>query len=62
MTSTADPAPPVFAGVRTRLVRRLGEPAPMVCGIVNVTPDSFFDGGRFQDPSQAVEYACTLRR
>lgn len=60
MTSTADPASPVFAGVRDRLVRRLGEPAVLVCGIVNVTPNSFFDGGRFQDPFQAVEYARTL--
>jgi hypothetical protein len=33
MTSTAEPAPPVFAGVRDRLVRRLGDASPMVCGI-----------------------------
>jgi dihydropteroate synthase len=25
-----------------------------VMGILNVTPDSFFDGGRYQDPEQAV--------
>ena len=60
MTSTADPAPPVFAGVRDRLVRRLGEPAAMVCGIVNVTPDSFYDGGRYQDPARAVDHGHTL--
>lgn len=30
-------------------------PAPfLVAGIVNVTPDSFFDGGRFLDPQAAV--------
>ncbi len=32
----------------------------MVMGIVNVTPDSFSDGGRFSDPSRAVEHALTL--
>ena len=29
-------------------------------GIVNVTPDSFSDGGRFNDPGRAVEHAFTL--
>jgi len=60
MTPTADPPPPVFAGARDRLVRRLGEPAVLVCGIVNVTPDSFYDGGRYQDPARAVDHGHTL--
>lgn len=30
---------------------------PRIMGIVNVTPDSFSDGGIFFDPSSAVEYA-----
>lgn len=31
-------------------------PAPfLVAGIVNVTPDSFFDGGRYLDPAAAVD-------
>jgi dihydropteroate synthase len=30
---------------------------PLVMGIVNVTPDSFSDGGRFLDPARAVEQA-----
>ena len=29
-------------------------------GIVNVTPDSFSDGGRFNDPGRAVEHAFML--
>jgi dihydropteroate synthase len=29
-------------------------------GIVNVTPDSFFDGGRFLDPEAAVAHAVRL--
>jgi dihydropteroate synthase len=33
---------------------------PLVMGILNVTPDSFSDGGRFHDPSEAVEQALRL--
>lgn len=32
----------------------------MVMGIVNVTPDSFSDGGRFLDPAAAVDHALQL--
>jgi len=32
----------------------------LVMGIVNVTPDSFSDGGRFEGPDDAVEHACVL--
>ncbi|HET6576316.1 MAG TPA: dihydropteroate synthase [Fimbriiglobus sp.] len=35
-------------------------PRPLVMGIVNVTPDSFSDGGRFFDPSAAVEHGLRL--
>jgi len=35
-------------------------PRPLVMGIVNVTPDSFSDGGRFFDPDIAVEHALRL--
>jgi dihydropteroate synthase len=30
-------------------------PAPALMGVVNVTPDSFSDGGRFLDPALAIE-------
>ena len=33
---------------------------PLVMGIVNVTPDSFSDGGRFADPGVAVDHALSL--
>jgi dihydropteroate synthase len=33
---------------------------PLVMGIVNVTPDSFSDGGRFLDPERAVEHGRRL--
>jgi dihydropteroate synthase len=32
----------------------------LVMGIVNVTPDSFFDGGRFQDAQAAVAHSLQL--
>lgn len=31
-----------------------------ICGIVNVTADSFSDGGRYLDPQQAVEHGLRL--
>ena len=34
---------------------------PLVMGIVNVTPDSFSDGGRFLDQPRALEHARRLR-
>jgi len=34
---------------------------PLVMGIVNVTPDSFSDGGCFFSPEQAIEHGLSLR-
>jgi dihydropteroate synthase len=34
----------------------------LVMGIVNVTPDSFSDGGRFLDPERAIEHGLLLAR
>jgi dihydropteroate synthase len=34
---------------------------PLVMGIVNVTPDSFSDGGRYLDAAHALEHARRLR-
>jgi len=34
---------------------------PKVLGIVNVTADSFSDGGRFLDPAQAIAHGLRLR-
>ena len=33
---------------------------PLVMGILNVTPDSFFDGGKHNTPDAAYEHAVTL--
>jgi dihydropteroate synthase len=35
-------------------------PPPRLMGIVNVTPDSFSDGGRWADPETAIEHGCRL--
>lgn len=34
----------------------------LLMGVVNVTPDSFFDGGRYLNPQAAVEHAVELVR
>jgi dihydropteroate synthase len=34
----------------------------LVMGVLNVTPDSFSDGGRFLDPQRAVEHALEMER
>jgi dihydropteroate synthase len=44
--------------LRTRLLE-LGR-RTMVMGIINITPDSFSDGGRFLDPESAIARALTL--
>ncbi|MFD2233181.1 dihydropteroate synthase [Phaeospirillum tilakii] len=36
--------------------------APLVMGIVNVTPDSFSDGGDFVDPDAAIAHGLALAR
>jgi dihydropteroate synthase len=35
-------------------------PGPAVVGILNITPDSFSDGGEFLDPGAAAEHAATM--
>ena len=56
MATAADPAPIWrLAGGRT-----LSCLAPVMAGIVNVTPDSFFDGGRLPDAAAAVAHGARL--
>jgi dihydropteroate synthase len=43
-----------------RLVKLLGAPAPWLMGVVNVTPDSFSDGGRHLAPDAAVAHGRRL--
>ena len=39
---------------------RLPGPTPLVMGVLNVTPDSFSDGGRFLDPADAIAHGEEL--
>jgi dihydropteroate synthase len=47
-------------GTRDRLLRRMAQQGPLVCGIVNATPDSFSDGGRYVDPAAAIDDGLAL--
>src|SRR5271169_22196 len=38
----------------------LAKGRPLVMGVLNVTPDSFSDGGRFLDPAAAIAQARRL--
>ncbi len=40
--------------------RRIPLDPPVIVGIINVTPDSFSDGGRFASPEAAVEHGVRL--
>jgi dihydropteroate synthase len=48
--------PPEWKLPRSRLERG----RTLVMGVVNVTPDSFSDGGRFFEPAKAVQHALLL--
>ena len=56
MQGVSDTVPANQAENRT-LARLLAVRRPAVMGILNVTPDSFSDGGRFFDPGSALEQA-----
>ena len=47
----------VFGGTRAALEKRR---RPLIAGILNVTPDSFSDGGRFASPGAAVDAALRM--
>lgn len=43
-----------------KLQTLLSEKRPLVMGILNTTPDSFSDGGKFNDVSRAVDHALQM--
>jgi dihydropteroate synthase len=59
MTSSASSLPPVAASLRCG-PRRLDLRAPVVMGVLNVTPDSFSDGGRHANVEAAVAHGRQL--
>ncbi len=58
LASMPHPRPPFNWHLRTRNLA-LG-PRPLLAGIVNVTPDSFSDGGRYTTPHTALDHALQL--
>ena len=52
------------SGLAGRLPNMLGlllaKKRPVIMGILNVTPDSFSDGGQFLDPAVALQHAQRL--
>jgi dihydropteroate synthase len=55
VVSSADPA--TAEADQGLLPRLLAQGRPLVMGILNVTPDSFSDGGKFLDPQVAITHA-----
>ena len=58
LTDRAFSAPNAAAG--DVLAQLLAKMRPLVMGVVNVTPDSFSDGGKFLDPQTAIAHARRL--
>jgi dihydropteroate synthase len=62
MTTTGGSDPPfaaagLFGTKPNTLAELLAQQRPLVMGVLNVTPDSFSDGGQFVDPQAAIEHA-----
>jgi dihydropteroate synthase len=49
-----------MAPQRALLIDRLAGESPLVMGVLNITPDSFSDGGLYWDPADAVDRAEKL--
>ena len=56
----ASPSPSVAPAGLDALRTLLERPIPAVMGVLNVTPDSFSDGGRFLSPAAAIEQGLRL--
>jgi dihydropteroate synthase len=54
------PSPPTSGAVLKAGRFSLPLDRPLIMGIVNITPDSFSDGGKFVDPAHAVQHARQL--
>jgi len=59
--SVTSPNPTAGSAAAHPLLRAwLARPVPAVMGILNVTPDSFSDGGRFDAPDRAIAQAQSM--
>ncbi len=57
MIATASRPSPATPADRPALPTLLSRPYPAVMGVLNITPDSFSDGGRFNAPDRALAQA-----
>ena len=57
MIATSRPAPATAPADHPVLRALLSRPHPAVMGVLNVTPDSFSDGGQFDTPERALAQA-----
>jgi dihydropteroate synthase len=57
IATTSRPAPAAAPADHPVLRALLSRPYPAVMGVLNVTPDSFSDGGRFDAPERALAQA-----
>ncbi|MCC6917345.1 dihydropteroate synthase [Nitrosomonas sp.] len=60
MACTFCDAQAIFLAQVNRLQKILQENRPLIMGVINVTPDSFSDGGRFDTTEKATEQARRL--
>lgn len=63
-TATQSPSGPSLCGPSTQRLRcgdhTLVFDRPRVMGVLNLTPDSFSDGGQWSDPGRALEHALAM--
>jgi dihydropteroate synthase len=57
IATTSRTAPAAASADHPVLPALLSKPYPAVMGVLNITPDSFFDGGRFIAPERALAQA-----
>jgi dihydropteroate synthase len=60
--ANAKPAKPAQIPESDAISALLALGRPLVMGILNVTPDSFSDGGQFIDPATAVAHAAAIAK
>jgi dihydropteroate synthase len=60
MTANGTKTPNPAADPSHPLVRLMARPRPLIMGILNVTPDSFSDGGQFDEATRAAVHAARM--
>jgi dihydropteroate synthase len=60
IATTSRPAEPAAPADHAPLSTLLARPYPAVMGVLNITPDSFSDGGKFLAPDRAREQAARM--